>query len=126
MFSAARAARLVKNALRNAKIIRKMPISVPPCLIARPESYREGLLLARNVSPLASRRTEFSGGKATELFGGQARLHGLGFSDWLAPGRLNQLVPALCLPLARIFGNRIDVVVELGRPCLPVPSHFLR
>jgi hypothetical protein len=43
VFSAARATRLAKNALKNAKIIRKMLISVPPSLFARPESYLDGL-----------------------------------------------------------------------------------
>jgi hypothetical protein len=39
-------AQLAKNALRNAKIIRKILISLPPSLVARPESYLESLLLA--------------------------------------------------------------------------------
>ena len=38
-FSAASSARLAKNALKNAKTIRRMPISGPPSLVARPESY---------------------------------------------------------------------------------------
>ena len=29
------------------KIIRRMPISVPPCLVARPESYGEGRVLGK-------------------------------------------------------------------------------
>ena len=59
--SAASADRLAKNALRNAKTIRKMPISVAPCLVTKQESYRECLLSAGNVSPVESRRTEFFG-----------------------------------------------------------------
>jgi len=60
--AAARPTRLVKNALRNAKTIRKMPIPKPPCSVTRLESYHEGLLSARNVSPFESRGTEYSAG----------------------------------------------------------------
>jgi hypothetical protein len=67
MFSAARAALLAKNALRNAKTIRKMPISKPPCLVTRQESYCKGVHSARNVSPLESKWTEFSGGTTGTL-----------------------------------------------------------
>jgi hypothetical protein len=42
----------VKNALKKLKIARKMPISMPPSLVVRPESYDEGLLLATAVTPL--------------------------------------------------------------------------
>jgi hypothetical protein len=44
------------------KIARKMPISVPPCLVTRPESYCKGVLRAMIVSAAESMRTEFSGG----------------------------------------------------------------
>jgi hypothetical protein len=50
-FSATRLARLAKNALKKVKIARKMPISVPPSLVGRLESYGEGLSLAMIVSP---------------------------------------------------------------------------
>ena len=60
-FSAAGAARLPKSTLRNAHIIRSMPISVPPSLVGRPESYGESLLLAMIVSAVESSRTRFSG-----------------------------------------------------------------
>jgi hypothetical protein len=63
MFSAAKAARLAKNALRNAKIILKMPISKPPCLVTRLELYCKGVFLTTAVTPLYSTRTEFSGGR---------------------------------------------------------------
>jgi hypothetical protein len=55
------AARLARNALKNAKITRKMPIPDPPCLVPRREFYREGPLWARIVSPVESRTTGFSG-----------------------------------------------------------------
>jgi hypothetical protein len=61
-FSAARAARLAKNVLKNPKIIRKILISVPPSLVARPKSYDGSLRLARIVSHPESPRTGFSGG----------------------------------------------------------------
>jgi hypothetical protein len=45
-------ARLANNALKKLRIVRKMPISVPPSLVARPGSYDEDLLLATAATPL--------------------------------------------------------------------------
>ena len=60
-FSAARLARLTKNALTNAQITRKMPISVPPCLPQRAAILRER-------PPLGKKRKSF-GIKADGVFG---------------------------------------------------------
>jgi hypothetical protein len=76
VFSAARSARLAKNALRNTKIIRKMSIASPPSLVARPESYGVSLFLARIVSHAKSRRTEYSNATANgdKILGSKAFL----------------------------------------------------
>jgi len=58
----ARPALRAKNALRNARIDRKMRIAVPPSLVARQECHEEDLLLAIAVTPLESTRTEYSMG----------------------------------------------------------------
>jgi hypothetical protein len=54
----------VKNAFKNVKIIRGIPISMPPSLFARPESYLEDLFLAMILTAVESIRTQFSGGTA--------------------------------------------------------------
>jgi hypothetical protein len=50
-FSAAKEARLAKNALKKVKIARKRPIHMPPYLVGRLEAYDQTLSQARIVSP---------------------------------------------------------------------------
>ena len=60
MFSAVNAALLAKNALTKLKIIRKMPLSMPPLVCLEAESYGPEPTLATGVTRVESTRTEYS------------------------------------------------------------------
>ena len=53
MFSAAKTARLAKNALRNAQIIRKIPISMPPRFVGKGKILRLGHVVGNQCKSLS-------------------------------------------------------------------------
>jgi hypothetical protein len=94
---------LVKNAFKTAKIIRKMPISVPPSLFARAEFHDESLFRARTVSALESIRTKYSG---TTGPGSSLRIQLPRFHSQLTVGIVLQGNTCLQIPHEREISSR--------------------
>jgi hypothetical protein len=66
---------LLKNAVTRLQPVRRKLITVPPCLVAWPEPYEEGMLRPTAVTPLESTRTKFSVGTSTLAVLGKSGIH---------------------------------------------------